>query len=141
MGKYGESWGISAAAVLQDQLLYRKQEEFIPDDVGLHQGLYLTRRAQPCSFQKTLISTAISTLFPSLTMTPEPKIDVKHTVDRVESLEKDQSFLVQGKSAGHYVPQTGDEKALDRRVNLKLDLCVTLVLAWGFILCESKLQL
>ncbi|KAJ4413546.1 hypothetical protein N0V82_008484 [Gnomoniopsis sp. IMI 355080] len=35
----------------------------------------------------------------------------------------------------HYEPTTDEEKSLERRVNLKLDLSVVLVLALGFILC------
>jgi len=50
-----------------------------------------------------------------------------HTVERIPS------------SNGHvnygYEPSTDDEKALDKRVNLKLDFIVVLVLAIDFILC------
>ncbi|KAJ5432824.1 uncharacterized protein N7458_011980 [Penicillium daleae] len=34
----------------------------------------------------------------------------------------------------HYVPATEEEKALDRRVNLKFDLCIIVFLSLGFIL-------
>ena len=38
-------------------------------------------------------------------------------------------------SVAHYKPVTEEEKALDKRINRKLDFTVLLVLAIGFILC------
>lgn len=37
----------------------------------------------------------------------------------------------------HYQPATDEEKALDRRVNLKLDTTVVLILAIGFIVSTA----
>lgn len=37
----------------------------------------------------------------------------------------------------HYEPETDEEKSLERRVNLKLDMTVVLVLALGFIVCDA----
>ncbi|KAJ5991681.1 hypothetical protein N7451_007405 [Penicillium sp. IBT 35674x] len=34
----------------------------------------------------------------------------------------------------HYLPSTEEEKALDRRINLKLDFCIIFILSLGFIL-------
>lgn len=36
-------------------------------------------------------------------------------------------------TVAHYEPVTEEEKALDRRVNLKFDLCVIVFLSLGFI--------
>jgi hypothetical protein len=36
-------------------------------------------------------------------------------------------------TVAHYVPATEEEKALDRRVNLKFDLCIIVFLSLGFI--------
>ena len=41
----------------------------------------------------------------------------------------------------HYEPTTDEERSLDRRINMKLDLCVVTILSVGFILCGSKLEL
>lgn len=40
-----------------------------------------------------------------------------------------------------YEPRTDEERALDRKINLKLDLCVVLILSVGFVLCGSKSEI
>jgi dUTPase len=46
-------------------------------------------------------------------------------------------------TVAHYVPATEEEQALDRRVNLKFDLCIILFLSLGFIVsrCHAQLSL
>ena len=57
----------------------------------------------------------------------------------VEQVEKvDLSRLNQAPAPQHYEPVTEEEKALDRKINLKLDVFVTLILSIGFILCGSE---
>lgn len=57
----------------------------------------------------------------------------------VEQVEKvDVLRLNDAPAPQHYEPITEEEKALDRKVNLKLDVVVTLILSIGFILCGSK---
>lgn len=43
-------------------------------------------------------------------------------------------------TVAHYVPATEEEKALDRRVNLKFDLCIILFLSLGFIVSHCYVQ-
>lgn len=40
-------------------------------------------------------------------------------------------------SVPYYTAATDEEKALDRRVNLKLDIFLLVILAVGFIVCPS----
>lgn len=57
----------------------------------------------------------------------------------VEQVEKvDLSRLNLAPAPQHYEPVTEEEKALDRKINLKLDVFVTLILSVGFILCGSE---
>jgi hypothetical protein len=46
--------------------------------------------------------------------------------------------LNQAPAPQHYEPITEEEKALDRKINFKLDFLVTSILSIGFILCGSK---
>lgn len=48
----------------------------------------------------------------------------------IEQVTSSNEHLIQG-----YEPKTDEAKALDKRVNLKLDLVVVLILAIDFILC------
>jgi hypothetical protein len=56
----------------------------------------------------------------------------------VEQVEKVDVLRNQAPAPHHYEPITEEEKALDRKINLKLDVFVTLILSVGFILCGSK---
>lgn len=53
--------------------------------------------------------------------------------EHVEILQNDVTRL----EPTHYRPQSGDERRLDKRVNLKLDLIVVSLLATMFIVSET----
>lgn len=59
-------------------------------------------------------------------------------VEQIETI-KDRTLVAQTPESLHYKPITEEEKALDRKINWKLDLCVASVLSTGFILCGSRL--
>jgi hypothetical protein len=64
----------------------------------------------------------------------------KEGIDYVEEVDSRGHRDPKGAAAlvlNHYEPATEEEKSLDRRINMKLDLCVTLLLSIGFILCGS----
>jgi hypothetical protein len=58
-------------------------------------------------------------------------------VEQIETI-KGGPLVAQTPESLHYKPITEEEKALDRRINWKLDICVASVLSTGFILCGSK---
>jgi hypothetical protein len=60
-------------------------------------------------------------------------------VEQIEKI-KEGPLVAQTPESLHYRPITEEEKALDRRINWKLDLCVASVLSTGFILCGSRCQ-
>ncbi|KAM7183216.1 Major facilitator superfamily domain containing protein [Naviculisporaceae sp. PSN 640] len=55
--------------------------------------------------------------------------------DEVDIEETKPQFIASHAVTAHYVPVTDEEKALDKKINRKLDFTVLLVLAIGFILC------
>jgi hypothetical protein len=64
----------------------------------------------------------------------------KPSIAEVE-IAKQEGFSAQARStAVHYVPYTEEEKILDRRVNLKFDFCIILILSLGFIVCLISRQ-
>lgn len=69
------------------------------------------------------------------------EIDPKNTNFEVNHIESAKDITHGVASAPkHYQPETDEEKALDRSINLKLDFFVVSVLSLGFILCGSKLN-
>ena len=63
--------------------------------------------------------------------TSMPVTDDKTSVAEVE-VAKHEPAPVRS-TVAHYEPFTEEERALDRRVNLKFDLCVIVFLSLGFI--------
>lgn len=60
--------------------------------------------------------------------------DIKdNAVQRVEIVTHNGRAIQQ-----HYEPKTDEEKTLERRVNLKLDMTVVLILAIGFIVSDFQ---
>lgn len=66
--------------------------------------------------------------------------DTKHVQLDVDQVEETKAGLPElaDMVPHHYAPSTEEEKALDRNINLKLDLCVVTILAIAFILCGSE---
>lgn len=56
-----------------------------------------------------------------------------NAVQRVEIVTNNGRAIQQ-----HYEPKTDEEKTLERRVNLKLDMTVVLILAIGFIVSDFQ---
>ena len=58
-------------------------------------------------------------------------------IDHLDSIDKKEAFVAEEQAVYHYEPCTDEERTLDRKINLKLDFCVTAILSWSFILCAS----
>jgi hypothetical protein len=63
----------------------------------------------------------------------------------VESVGKEHAFEIEDPKKAvvqdavrHYVPVTDEEKALDRKVNMKLDMVVLLILSVSFIVSRRN---
>jgi hypothetical protein len=61
-------------------------------------------------------------------------------VDKPSLAEVEDAKRVVATEVSHYEPVSEEEKALDRRVNLKMDFILLLILAIGFIVrCRPRM--